>query len=755
MKLANELSVVLELAGTESLGRSHIYVTPEHLLFGLLHDPAVNDLLQRCDADVEAMKSHLDDYLDNEKALLGEPKQQVIQSQGFQRILQRAVLHAQSAGRETVECSHVLIAFFREEDCEASWLLEEQGLDEFSVQQAIAERGTTELSMTPASEPLQTGESNRSSDPLSAYCSNLNERAEQGDIDPLIGREKETERMLRILSRRRKNNPLLLGESGVGKTALAEGLALRVVQGKVPELLSDAEFFALDLASLTAGTRYRGDFEARLKAVIDALQKKPHPILCIDEVHTLVGAGAVQGGAMDAGNLLKPLLSSGQLQCIGATTWKDYRGHFEKDTALARRFQIVEVREPSHEETLRILIQGQQANLEQHHHVKYSKRALQAAVELSSKYLHGRYLPDKAIDVLDEAGAAARLAKPPRKRISVHDIESTLSAMTKIPTRKIATDEREGIRHLARDLGLRVFGQNNAIEAIVDSVKRARAGLRPADKTTGSFLFWGPTGVGKTELAKALADCLGMGLLRFDMSEYMERHAVSRLIGAPPGYVGFDQGGLLTEEVIKNPRSVVLLDEIEKAHPDLFNILLQVMDSGQLTDNNGRRADFRNCIVIMTTNAGARSMTDQQAIGFGARDEANAGKALSTIEKTFSPEFRNRLDQMVRFDALPAQVMSLIVDKFVDELDLQLRPRGVSVSLSDEARRWFAEHGHDPAYGARPLARLIDDKIRKQLADELLFGRLTSGGKVKVDVADGEPALSITAEKNKSPQTVA
>ena len=754
MKLANELSVVLELAGTESLGRSHVYVTPEHLLFGLLHDPAIADLLQRCQADVDAMKSHLDDYLENEKALRGEPKQQVIQSQGFQRILQRAVLHAQSAGRDTVECAHVLIAFFREEDCEASWLLEEQGLDEFSVQQAIAERGSTELSLTPSSEPLGTSESSSSSDPLSAYCSNLNERAEQGGIDPLIGRDKETERMLRILSRRCKNNPLLLGESGVGKTALAEGLALRVVEGKVPELLNDAEFFALDLASLTAGTRYRGDFEARLKSVIEALQKRPHPILCIDEVHTLVGAGAVQGGAMDAGNLLKPLLSSGQLQCIGATTWKDYRAHFEKDTALARRFQIVEVREPSHEETLKILIQGQQANLEKHHQVKYSKRALQASVELSSKYLHGRYLPDKAIDVLDEAGAAARLAKPPRKRISVHDIESTLSAMTKIPTRKIATDEREGIRHLGRDLGLRVFGQNNAIEAIVDSVKRARAGLRPADKTTGSFLFWGPTGVGKTELAKALADCLGMGLLRFDMSEYMERHAVSRLIGAPPGYVGFDQGGLLTEEVIKNPRSVVLLDEIEKAHPDLFNILLQVMDSGQLTDNNGRRADFRNCILIMTTNAGARSMTDQQAIGFGARDQANAGKALSTIEKTFSPEFRNRLDQMVRFDALPERVMSLIVDKFIDELDLQLRPRGVSVSLTEEARLWFAERGHDPAYGARPLSRLIDDKIRKKLADELLFGLLTAGGKVKVDITDNEPSLSISAETKKSPETV-
>ncbi len=754
MKLANDLSVVLELAGTESLGRAHVYVTPEHLLFALMHDPAAADLLRRCHADVEAMKTHLDDFLNHEESLRGEPQQQVIQSQGFQRILQRAVLQAQSAGKETVECSHVLIAFFREEDCEASWLLEEQGLDEFVVQQAIAERGSSELTISSQQGGVETSESTGSSDPLGAYCSNLNERALAGEIDPLVGRDKEVERMLRILSRRRKNNPLLLGESGVGKTAIAEGLALRITTGDVPELLEDAELFSLDLASLTAGTRYRGDFEARLKSVIEALRKLSHPILCIDEVHTLVGAGAVQGGAMDAGNLLKPLLSSGRLQCIGATTWKDYRAHFEKDTALARRFQIVEVCEPSHEETVRILIQGQQPNLEKHHSVKYSKRAVQSAVELSAKYLHGRYLPDKAIDVLDEAGAAARLAKPARKRISVHDIETTLSAMTKIPTRKIAGDERESIRHLGRDLGLRVFGQPDAIDAVVDSVKRARAGLRPADKTTGSFLFWGPTGVGKTELAKALADCLGMGLLRYDMSEYMERHAVSRLIGAPPGYVGFDQGGLLTEEVIKNPRSVVLLDEIEKAHPDLFNILLQVMDSGQLTDNNGRRADFRNCILIMTTNAGARSMTDQQAIGFGARSDANAGKALATVEKTFSPEFRNRLDQLVRFGSLPEAVMSLIVDKFVDELDLQLRPRGVTISLTDAARDWFAQHGYDPAYGARPMTRLIDEKIRKALADELLFGSLASGGKVKVDLVDGEPSLSMTAETKRTPENV-
>ena len=751
MKLASELSVVLELAGTESLGRSHLYVTPEHLLFGLLHDPSILEILRRCQAPTDEMKQHLDDYLNNEKALVGEPQQQVIQSQGFQRILQRAVLQAQSAGRDTVECAHVLIAFFREEDCEAAWLLEEQGLDEFMIQQAIAERGSQDVSLSSSQTPSELGESASASDPLSAYCTNLNERAEAGEIDPLIGRDRELERMLRILSRRRKNNPLLLGEAGVGKTALAEGLARRIVHGKVPELLEDAELFALDLASLTAGTRYRGDFEARLKAVIDALAARKHPILCIDEVHTLVGAGAVQGGSMDAGNLLKPLLSSGRLQCIGATTWKDYRAHFEKDSALARRFQIVEVREPSHEEALKILIQGQQANLEAHHNVRYSKKALEASVELSAKYLHGRYLPDKAIDVLDEAGAAARLAKPPRKRISVHDIESTLSAMTKIPTRKIASDEREGIRHLGRDLGLRVFGQDAAIDAVVDSVKRARAGLRPPDKTTGAFLFWGPTGVGKTELAKALADCLSMSLLRFDMSEYMERHTVSRLIGAPPGYVGFDQGGLLTEEVIKNPRSVVLLDEIEKAHPDLFNILLQVMDNGQLTDNNGRRADFRNCIIIMTTNAGARAMTDQQAIGFGARSEANAGKALSAVEKTFSPEFRNRLDQMVRFDALPESVMSLIVDKCVDELDLQLRPRGVRVQLTDAARKWFAKHGYDAAYGARPMARLIDEKIRKRLADELLFGSLTSGGKVKVDLKDGEPVLSFSKAQTPTP----
>jgi ATP-dependent Clp protease ATP-binding subunit ClpA len=754
MKLAADLSVVLELAGTESLGRSHVYVTPEHLLFALLHDPESAALLRQCKADVEAMKQHLDSFLSSEDHLNGDPQQQVIQSQGFQRILQRAVLHAQSAGRDTVQCSHVLIAFFREEDCEGAWLLEEQGLDEFSLQQGIAARSPNDLT-TSQSQPLLDGEeTSASNDPLDAYCANLNARAAAGEIDPLIGREKELERMLRILSRRRKNNPLLLGEAGVGKTALAEGLALRIVAGDVPELLADAELFALDLASLTAGTRYRGDFEERLKSVVVALAERPHAILCIDEVHTLVGAGAVSGGAMDAGSLLKPLLSSGRLQCIGATTWKDYRAHLEKDSALARRFQIVEVREPSQDETLRIISQGQKGGLEAHHGVKYSKKALQASVELSVKYLHGRYLPDKAIDVLDEAGAAARLHKPPKKRVGVHEIEATLSSMTKIPTRKIASDERDNIRHLGRDLGLRVFGQGEAIKAVVDSVKRARAGLRPADKTTGSFLFWGPTGVGKTELAKALSDCLGMELLRFDMSEYMERHSVSRLIGAPPGYVGFDQGGLLTEEVIKNPRSVVLLDEIEKAHPDLFNILLQVMDSGQLTDNNGRRADFRNCIVIMTTNAGARAMSDGKSIGFGSQISANSGKALQTIEKTFSPEFRNRLDQLVRFDPLEQPVMSLIVDKFIDELDLQLRPRGVTISLTDEARRWFAKEGHEPAFGARPMSRLIDTKIRKELADELLFGKLVAGGKVKVEIHDGEPSLKISANSEKEAAAV-
>jgi ATP-dependent Clp protease ATP-binding subunit ClpA len=749
MKLSQELSVVLELAGTDALGRQHEYITPEHLLFGLLHDPEISSVIERCQANPMAMKRHIAGFLDADDSLRGAPQGQVIQSQGFQRILQRAVIQAQSSGRDAVSCEHVLIAFFRESDCESTWLLEDAGLDEFAIQRAVAERGVHEDRATVETWETEEGTPRPSSDPLGQFCVDLTARARLGELDPLVGRDKELERCLRVLCRRRKNNPLLLGEPGVGKTAIVEGLAQRIAAGEVPDALSDAEVFALDMGTLMAGTRYRGDFEQRVHAILAALAERPRPLLYLDEVHTVVGAGSVQGGSMDAGSLLKPVLQGGTIQCLASTTWEDYRRHMEKDAALTRRFQKVEVCEPSEEEALRIINEGQKGLLEKHHDVRFSKAAVEAAVHLSSRYMHGRFLPDKAIDVLDEAGSTARLSSPRRKRIGVHDVEATVAAMTDIPTRRVAADERRELRHLERDLKLRVFGQDRAVRSVCDAVKRARAGLRPPDKTTGSFLFWGPTGVGKTELAKALADRMGMTLLRYDMSEYMERHSVSRLIGAPPGYVGYDQGGMLTDAVIKNPRAVVLLDEIEKAHPDLFNILLQVMDSGKLTDNNGRQADFRNVVLVMTTNAGAELLAKGGGIGFGAAQKHDG--ALAEVERRFTPEFRNRLDGLVRFDALPARVMSLIVDKFIDELDRQLSERDVRVKVTDAARKWLAKEGYSAAFGARPLSRLIDEKVRKPMADELLFGALMRGGVVTVDANPDGVALNCASAKGRRP----
>jgi ATP-dependent Clp protease ATP-binding subunit ClpA len=749
MKLTQELSVVLELAGTDALGRQHEYITPEHLLFGLLHDPEISAVIERCQADPMAMKRHITSFLDDEDSLRGAPEGQVIQSQGFQRILQRAVIQAQSSGRDGVSCEHVLIAFFHESDCESTWLLEDAGLDEFAIQRAVAERGVGESGPNVETWETEEGEPRPGNDPLSQFCVDLTGRARAGELDPLVGRDKELERCLQVLCRRRKNNPLLLGEPGVGKTAIVEGLAQRIAVGAIPEALAEAEVFALDMGTLMAGTRYRGDFEERVHAILAALAERPRPLLYLDEVHTVVGAGAVQGGSMDAGSLLKPVLSGGSIQCIASTTWEDFRRHMEKDAALTRRFQRVEVCEPTEEEALRIINEGQKGLLEAHHEVRFSKAAVDAAVRLSARYMHGKFLPDKAIDVLDEAGSTARLSTPRRKRIGVHDVEATVGSMTDIPTRRVAADERRELRHLERDLKLRVFGQDPAVRAVCDAVKRARAGLRPPDKTTGSFLFWGPTGVGKTELAKALAERMGMTLLRYDMSEYMERHSVSRLIGAPPGYVGYDQGGMLTDAVIKKPRAVVLLDEIEKAHPDLFNILLQVMDSGKLTDSNGRQADFRNVVLIMTTNAGAELLAKGGGIGFGSAKQHDG--ALAEVERRFSPEFRNRLDGSVRFDALPGQVMTLIVDKFIDELDQQLSEREVRVKVTDEARKWLAKEGYSAAFGARPLSRLIDDKVRKPMADELLFGELSSGGTVTVDLEDGAIALRCAAAKGRRP----
>ena len=745
MKFSAELVAVLDLAAVEALGRSEEYVTPEHLLFGLLHDPRTSSIIEGCDGSVAGLKAQLEGFLDERDPVTsdGPTPTAVNQSLGFQRILHRAAEQVHRSGREQVDCPHILVAFFDEPDCEATWALEQEGLDEFVVQRYIAQSslpsGTEDQGLDDAIGDRDSDE-DADRDPLSLYCTDLVAKAQAGELDPLVGRTTEMERALRVLARRRKNNPLFLGEPGVGKSAMVEGLAQRIADGDVPDLLAEAEIFALDMGALMAGTRYRGDFEARIKKVLGALAERSDPILFIDEIHSLVGAGATHGSAMDAGNLLKPALSNGDLQCIGATTFKDYRSHFESDAGLARRFQVVEVREPSEADALKMIEQGQREALESHHHIRFTRPALKAAVELSSRYIQGRALPDKAIDVLDEAGARARLSSPPRTRVGIHEIEAVVSSITRIPTRRIAQDERAELATLADELKQRVFGQDEAVQRISDAVKRARAGLRQTDKPVGSFLFWGPTGVGKTELAKALSEHLGLELLRFDMSEYMERHAVSRLIGAPPGYVGFDQGGLLTDAILENPRSVVLLDEIEKAHSDLFNILLQVMDSGQLTDNNGRKADFRNAILIMTSNAGARQIS-KGSIGFGGRPAA--GVAREALERAFSPEFRNRLDGMIDFAPLSEHVMARIVEKLIDELKAQLKPRKVVLHLSDDARDWLAARGHDPAYGARPLGRLIDQELRQPLADDLLFGALVDGGTVEVSVVGDQLTIVI------------
>lgn len=736
MKFSAELIAVLDLAAVEALGRQNHYVTPEHLLFGLLHDPRTSDIITGCEADVSELKKQVEGFLEEGPANQSQNSEasSVSQSIGFQRILRRAAEQVHRAGREQVDCPHILVAFFDETECEATWALEEAGLDEFVIQRFIAQSGLpsgSENAGIGELEPADGAGPETGADPLDLYCCNLIDSANAGELDRLVGREPEMDRALQILARRRKNNPLFIGEPGVGKSAMVEGLAQRIADGEVPELLAQAEIFALDMGALMAGTRYRGDFEARIKKVLQALDEREQPILFIDEIHALVGAGATHGSAMDAGNLLKPALSNGKLQCIGATTFKDYRSHFESDRGLARRFQVVELKEPSETEALRIIKEGQRDVLEAHHGVKFSKPALKAAVELSAKFIQGRALPDKAIDVLDEAGAKARLSTPRKTKVGIHEVEAVVSSISLIPTRRVARDERESLQSLTEELRLRVFGQDDAVGQVADAVKRARAGLRQPDKPVGSFLFWGPTGVGKTELAKALADQLDLELLRFDMSEYMERHAVSRLIGAPPGYVGFDQGGLLTDAILKNPRSVVLLDEIEKAHQDLFNILLQVMDNGSLTDNNGRQADFRNAVLIMTSNAGARQLS-KGSIGFGGR--FGSGMAKEAIERTFSPEFRNRLDAVVDFAPLSEEIMGLIVDKMIAELQDQLKSRKVALSLDTKARSLLAKEGHDPAFGARPLGRLIDQQIRQPLADELLFGVLANGGTVRVGV---------------------
>ncbi len=737
MMISRELEATLSLAVREATRRKHEFLTLEHVLFALLHDGEVADVVRHCGADPERLKAEVDSFLESSMERLDAADLEPQQTLGFRRVLQRAALHVQSAGKDQIRSNDVLVSLFRETDSHATFLLEKEGVTRYNVVSYIS-HGISKVGEGPGpAEVPAEGEERREErrqKPLEAFTVNLNQRAAEGDIDPLIGRDDEIERLTHVLCRRRKNNPLLVGDAGVGKTAIVEGLALAIEEGRVPEILEDATIYALDMGALLAGTKYRGEFEQRLKAVIGALQKEEGSILFIDEIHTVVGAGATSGGAMDASNLLKPMLGSGKIRCIGSTTYEEFRNYFERDHALARRFQKIEVKEPSVDDTYRIL-RGLKPHYEGHHGITYTDNALRSAAELAGRYINDRRLPDKAIDVIDEAAAAIRImpASKQKKTVRTADIERTIARIARIPSRQVSVGDKERLRVLDRDLKLTVFGQDEAVETLASAVRVGRAGLGRKEKPVGSFLFAGPTGVGKTELAKQLANALGVEFIRFDMSEYMEKHTVSRLIGAPPGYVGFDQGGLLTEAITRTPHAVLLLDEIEKAHPDLFNVLLQVMDHATLTDNNGRKADFRNVIMIMTTNAGAREMASR-AIGFGGRSNAERGN--EAIEKTFTPEFRNRLDATIQFAPLSPEVIERVVDKFVMELDLQLNDRKVFLNLTPAARRYLGEKGYDEAFGARPMARLIHREIKEALADELLFGKLQTGGKVTID-SDG------------------
>jgi ATP-dependent Clp protease ATP-binding subunit ClpA len=741
MRLSRTLEASLTLAVREARRRRHEFLTLEHVLWALCKDSEVADVIRACGGDVLRLEKDLEQYLDEQLDVLPEGQERPpTQTLGFQRVLQRAAAHVQSSGKEEIDGRHVLVALFREPDAHAAWLLAQQGVTRLDVVTYVSHgipkipraAGEPGPSVPNGSFPQDDDDEAPPKDPLAAFTVDLVEKAAAGKIDPLIGRQRELERTVHVLCRRRKNNPVFVGDPGVGKTAVVEGLALRIHQGEVPPALLDARIFALDMGALLAGTKFRGEFEARLKAVIQAVVDKPKSILFIDEIHTVVGAGATHGGSMDASNLLKPALSSGDLRCIGATTFQDYKQHFERDRALARRFQKIELTEPSVEETHAIL-RGLKAQYEEHHGVSYTDNALRTAAELAAKHVHDRYLPDKAIDVIDEAGAAAQVKPGGKKTIRTKDIEHVVSTMAKIPARQVTVSDRERLETLERDLKLLVFGQDAAVDRVVSAIRLSRAGLGQPDKPVGSFLFAGPTGVGKTELAKQLAAALGVEFLRFDMSEYMEKHTVSRLIGAPPGYVGFDQGGLLTDAIRKTPHAVLLLDEIEKAHPDLFNILLQVMDHATLTDATGRKADFRHVVLIMTTNAGAAEMA-AASIGFGSA--SNVEKGQKALERLFSPEFRNRLDAVVQFAPLGAEAVERVVDKFVTELETQLAQKRVSIELTAAARRWLAERGYDKTFGARPMARLIQDHIKRPLAEELLFGQLKDGGKVDVDVGD-------------------
>jgi ATP-dependent Clp protease ATP-binding subunit ClpA len=734
-----ELKATLTAAFAEAKKRRHEFVCVEHLLFALLQDRETAAAIIHCGGDPARLKKGLEEFFNSRLETVADGAERDPQETiGFHRVLQRAVIHAQSAEKKDISGGNLLVAIFREPDCYAVYLLEEQGITRFDIVNYISHG----ISKTPVgdeefSAPPEAADDERPAqvrNPLEAYTVNLVKKAREGRIDPLIGREMEIERTIHVLCRRRKNNPIYVGDPGVGKTAIAEGLALKIHQGEIPDALKDATVYALDMGALLAGTKFRGDFEARLKGVLNALKKQPNSVLFIDEIHTVVGAGATSGGSLDASNILKPALASGELRCIGSTTYHDYKSYFERDRALARRFQKIEISEPSLEESYKILL-GLKSHYEKHHGVRYSAGALRAAVELSAKHINDRRLPDKAIDVIDEVGAAVKLLPEEKRKkvVSTKDIEQMVAKIAKIPPRSVSSSDRMQIQSLEPDLKAVVFGQDQAIESLASVIKLSRSGLGHPEKPIGCFLFCGPTGVGKTEVAKQLARILGVEFMRYDMSEYMEKHTVSRLIGAPPGYVGFDQGGLLTDGVNRNPYAVLLLDEIEKAHPDLFNILLQVMDHATLTDNNGKKADFRNIILIMTTNAGAREMSGAP-IGFGAT--SNAGKGKEAIEKMFSPEFRNRLDATITFNPLSPEVILCVVDKFVGELKVQLQEKKVSLSLTARAREWLARKGYDSIFGARPMARLIQNEVKRPLADEILFGKLQSGGKVEVDESE-------------------
>ncbi len=742
--IAQELEVSLHMAFMDARQKRHELITVEHLLLAMIDNPTAADVLRAVGAKLDVLRTDLVGYIEEHTPLVGGTEDVDTQpTLGFQRVIQRAILHVQSSGKKEVTGANVLVAIYGEKDSHAVFFLHQQNITRLDIVNFIS-HGVTKAIEGPAKEEGVETENEAEAEPkgaLESYALNLNKQVAEGKIDPLIGRANEIERVIQTLCRRRKNNPLLVGEAGVGKTAIAEGLARRIVEGDVPEVLANAVIYSLDMGALLAGTKYRGDFEQRLKAVMKQLEKQKDSVLFIDEIHTLIGAGSASGSAMDASNLLKPGLSNGTLKCIGATTYQEYRGIFEKDHALSRRFQKVDVVEPSIAETIEIL-KGLKSKFEEHHSIKYSASALTTAAELAAKYINDRHLPDKAIDVIDEAGAAQRiLPKSKQKKvIGNKEIEDIIAKIARIPPKNISTDDRTALKTLDRDLKAVVFGQDKAIDALASAIKMSRSGLGPSTKPIGSFLFSGPTGVGKTEVAKQLAYTLGIELLRFDMSEYMERHAVSRLIGAPPGYVGFDQGGLLTEAVTKQPYSVLLLDEIEKAHPDIFNILLQVMDHGTLTDNNGRKADFRNVTIIMTTNAGAESLA-KSSIGFTNSKES--GDEMAEIKRLFTPEFRNRLDAIVSFGALNQDIILQVVDKFLMQLEDQLHEKKVDVSFSDALKAYLAKKGFDPQMGARPMARLIQDTIRKALADELLFGKLANGGTVHVDIdADDKVLLS-------------